>query len=324
MNAVVPMRSRDLTAAQLDIIKRTVAKDCNRDEFDHFIAVAQRLGLDPLRKQICALVFSKSDQDKRNMAIVTQIDGFRVLAARCGDYRPMETPAIIEYDDAAKNADTNPLGIVRAEVRAWKRFGDEWHPVAAEAYWDEFAPLEDEWAFCEIERKRKPTGKKKLSDKSPWRRMARVMIAKCAEAQALRRGWPDDLSGVYAEEELHRAQVIDVASEVVSEYEEQSRLKRIGVGKETLLLQFGDGPLESVIRGAVADRLFSWVREAQTAQDIITFQDRNAAALRTFWAWDPGDALEVKRFIEQRIEALALDQKQARGGDSSGPGGSMD
>lgn len=312
MNQLVPLRgSRDLTAAQLDLIKRTVAKDCDLTEFDHFMAVASRLGLDPLRKQICALVFNKKDASKRSMSIITQIDGFRVIAARQGDYRPMETAPVIEYDDAAKDPATNPLGIVRAEVKVWKRHGAEWHPVTGEAYWDEFVPLEQEWAYDEAAGKRTPSGPKVLTEKSPWRRMGRVMIAKVAEAQALRRGWPDDLSGVYADEELQRAHVIDVASELVSDFQESERLKRVGAKDALLFLFDPSAPLESIDRGDIADRLTRFYeREAKSAQDIIDFRTRNEASLKTFWAWAPGDALEVKRIAEQRIAKLIDAQKQ--------------
>lgn len=312
MNQIATIHAgRTLTGAQLDLIKRTVAKDCDTTEFDHFMAVSQKLGLDPLRKQICAMVFSKNDPKKRNMSIITQIDGFRVIAARQGDYRPMETAPIIEYDEALKNDATNPLGIVRAEVRVWKRVGGDWHPVAGEAYWEEFVPLEQEWAYDEAAGKRQPTGPKVLGNNSPWRRMGRVMIAKVAEAQALRRGWPDDLSGVYADEELQRAHVIDVASEIVADFQEQERVRRIG-GSDGLMFVFeAGGALVQVPRGEIADRLTRFYeREASSAQDIIDFRTRNEASLKTFWAWAPGDALEVKKIAEQRIAALVGSRKQ--------------
>lgn len=325
MNAITHMRSEGaLTPRQLDLIRRTVAKDCDNTEFDHFMAVAGRLGLDPLRKQICAMVFNKNNAEKRNMSIITQIDGFRVIAARQGDYRPMETAPIIEYDEAAKCERTNPLGIVRAEVRAWKRHGSEWFPVVGEAYWEEYVPLEQEWAYDPEAGKRQPTGPKVLSDKSPWRRMARVMIAKVAEAQALRRGWPDDLSGVYADEEMQRAVIIDAASEVVAEYQERERLERIG-GKDTLLFMFDptEGVLESVPRGEVADRLARFYeREAKSAQDVINFRQRNEASLKTFWAWAPGDALEMKKLAERQIAALIDAKKSAGAGGADEDAGS--
>ena len=60
---------------QLDLIRRTIAQDCSRAEFDLFIETAQRYGLDPFRRQIMPLVFSKDRPDKRRMVIIVGIDG---------------------------------------------------------------------------------------------------------------------------------------------------------------------------------------------------------------------------------------------------------
>lgn len=305
MNQVVPINGGGaFTPAQLSLIQRTVAKDCDATEFDHYMAVARALKLDPLRKQICAMVFNKNKPDKRSMSIIVQIDGFRLIAARAGDYRPMETAPIIETDEGAKDENTNPLGIVRAEVRVWKRHGAEWFPVTGEAYWSEFAPIEREWVECE-DGKRRPVGKASLPDVSPWRRMPRVMIAKVAEAQALRRGWPDDLSGVYADEEMHQAQVIDVASEAVETYRAEQRMIAVG-GKDAVTFQFGaDAALERVPLGQLADRVIAFARACRTTDELAQFQRVNRAALQEFWARAPSDALGAKKEMEARAASLA-------------------
>lgn len=318
MNQVAHIRTAgSLTDAQIALVKRTVAKDCNPDEFNLFMAAASRAGLDPLRKQISAIVFSKGNADKRQLAIITTIDGLRVIAARQGDYRPMETPPVIEYSEDAKDPATNPLGIVSCEVRCWKKYGSEWHPVAGVAYWDEFVPLEQEWAYDPEQGKRAPSGNKVLKDGSPWRRMPRVMIAKVAEAQALRRGWPDDMAGLYGEEEMQRAQVIDVASEVVEEYEERQRIERVNPKEAALFVFEAGGVLERVDRGHIADRLMAHYRKLDDPQALIDFRDRNAESLKTFWAWSPGDALAVKKFAEQRLAELIEAKKDKRADDAA-------
>src|SRR5215831_13821194 len=71
MRTVEPLRPRDYSPQQLDLIRRTVAKDCDRDEFDLFMEVCRRVGLDPFRKQIYAVVYNKDKPDKRKMSIVT-------------------------------------------------------------------------------------------------------------------------------------------------------------------------------------------------------------------------------------------------------------
>lgn len=316
MNQIAPIRQGALTGPQLDLIKRTVAKDTSPAEFDHFMHTASHLGLDPLRKQILCVVFNKNKPDKRNMTIIVPQDGLRVIAARQRDYGPARDEPEIEYDPALKS-DVNPHGIVRAKVTLWKLYADGWQPVVGVSYWDEFAAIDEEIEWRENENgKRYPhkTGKMTLADN--WKRMGRVMIAKCATCQALRAGWPDDFSSVYGEEEMQRAIIIDAASEVVAEHQEQQRLARVGSGDGLLFVFESGGNLVQVERGKVADRLTSFYeREAKTAQDIIDFRTRNEASLKTFWAWAPNDALEVKKIAERRLGELL---KAAKAGESGG------
>lgn len=310
MNAIVPLRSGALSAPQIDLIKRTVAKDTNQAEFDHFMHTASHLGLDPLRKQILCIVFNKNDDKKRSMTIIVPQDGLRVIAARHGDYGPARDEPEIDYDEALKS-ELNPHGIVRAKVTLWKRYADGWHPVVGVAYWEEFAAIDEEIEWRENENgKRYPhkTGNAKLADN--WRRMGRVMIAKCATCQALRAGWPDDFAGVYGEEEMQRAVIIDAASEIVADYQEQQRMERIGQGEGALFVFEAGGALVHVERGHIADRLTAFYeREAKTAQEIIDFRQRNEASLKTFWAWAPNDALEVKKIQERRLAELIAAHK---------------
>lgn len=294
MSAVTTLR-RDLTPAQLDLVRKTYARDCTNEEFDLFIAQAQRAGLDPFRKQITAVVHNKKNPEKRQLTVITTIDGFRVIAARHGDYRPMDTAPVIEADEKAKDA-TNPLGLVRAEVRVWKRFGGEWHPIIGEAWWTEFAPLKDEWSDGQR------TGRKTLND--TWQKMPRLMLAKCAEAQALRRGWPEDIGGLYTEEEMERTIIEGTATEIVAHHAEEQRQKRIG-GSEAVMFCVEIGqPLERVARGQIADFVHAYLRNADSAGQVEWFMKANAEPLKQFWAWEPGDALEVKRFAEMRIKAF--------------------
>lgn len=333
MNQVATLRSGALTGPQLSLIRRTVAKDCNNDEFDHFMAVARELQLDPLRKQICALVFSKNDDTKRNMAIIVQIDGLRAIANRCGDYRAADKAPLIEYDAALKGPD-NPLGIVRCEVTLWRFAHGAWHAQVGEAHWDEFAPVTDiaEGGYRWVEtgefyqdsgkpkKRKEPVGDivRGIDPKSNWAKMGRIMIAKCAEAQALRKGWPEQFAGVYAEEEMHRAEVIDVAaSEVLADHEEAERLRRVGAGDSLIFVFDPMIGVESVARGAIADRLTRFYeREAPSAQAILDFRQRNEASLKTFWAWAQSDALDVKRIQERRLAEL-IAQKADPAGDTA-------
>jgi phage recombination protein Bet len=161
----------------LDLLKRTVAAGTSNDEFDLFCRVAQRAGLDPFARQIYAVMRSG------RMTIQTGIDGYRLIADRTGKYAGNDDP---RFDEGA---DGRP---VKATVTVWKLVGGERVPFTASARWDEYFPGEKQGTM--------------------WQKMPHTMLAKCAEALALRKAFPADLSGIYTAEELDQADTIPVES----------------------------------------------------------------------------------------------------------------
>jgi phage recombination protein Bet len=296
----------DLTPRQIALVQNTVAKDCNADEFNLFMEAARSYRLDPFRKQILPLVFGKNarDQSKRRMSIVVSRDGLRVVAQRCGNYRPASEKAEWDTDDALIG-DTNPKGLIRCTVYLWQQDNrGDWFKVKGEAEWDEFAPITDEWTEGEDGRRR-PSGRKVLDSSGNWAKMPKIMLEKCAEAQALRAGWPDQFSGIYAEEELDRAKIIDAtASEIVDAEREEQRLRAIGAA-DSITMTWGDGwALENVKLGEFADRVADFV--AQEPPEIVErWAAANRVGLQQFWAKHPGDGLEIKRLIEAKTAKTA-------------------
>lgn len=301
MSNVATLPTSALSGQQIQLIRRTIANDCNDAEFDLFMAAARSAGLDPFRKQISPLVFNKNKPDKRRMSIITTIDGLRVIAARSGRYRPDEDEPELTYDEAEKGP-TNPLGLVKAKVRIY--IDDK--PVTGVAYWSEFAPISDEWGEDEATGRRRPTGRKVLDTQGNWGRMPRVMLSKCAEAQALRKAFPEDLSGLYEGAELDQAKVVEVLpSEVVATEEQSQRLARIGGANGILFQLFPNAPLESIPLGQIFDRCAETVSDFTTRDQMRWFESANKAPLQEFWARSPGDALELKKLIERK--GLELD-----------------
>ena len=311
-----------LTSRQLALVKTTIAKDCNAEEFNLFTEVARGKGLDPFLGQIIPMIFSKADAAKRKMTIIITRDGQRVIAQRCGDYRPASKPPTYETDDALKGV-TNPKGIVSATVYLWKqdqKSGD-WYEVAGQAEWDEFAPItkgSDDFEWVDTgetwpdtgkpKMKKKPIGevREKLDTSGNWAKQPKLMIAKCAEMQALRAGWPAQFSGLYDEAEMSKAVVSDRdASEIVeAEYEEQ-RMARIGVAAGDIFVTWGDGwATENVPLGQFFDRAAEYVRDNEPAL-VQRWNDANRIGLQQFWAKAPGDALELKKLIEAKTAKVA-------------------
>lgn len=308
----------DMTPRQVALVKQTVAKDCNDEEFNLFFEVAKAKGLDIFTGQIIPMVFSKTDPKKRKLTIIVSRDGQRVIAQRCGDYRPASKPPQYEIDKDLVSP-TNPQGIACATVYLWKQDPktSDWYEVAGQAFWEEFAPIKERpehgWEYIETgevwedskkpKKERVPKGEmiQSLDDSGNWCRMPRLMIAKCAEMQALRAGWPDQFTGLYDEAEMDRAKVIDLtASEIVQHEREERRLQTIG-GKDTITLTWGDGwALENVPVNQFADRAFEFI-EKETPEVVQRWVDANREPLRLFWAKQPGDAREVKSAYEKKI-----------------------
>lgn len=319
----------------LALVRRTTCKDCTDDEFSEFIAVCRDLNLSPLRRQIYCFVFSKNDADKRNMSLVVGIDGARSIAARSGNYQPDDAKPEWVTEEKLVNPLTNPNGIESCTVGVYHRptKNDPFRRITHTVFWDEFAPIVAkgdpdayEWvgtgkfhpeghkrAGQEINRRQLKAGasanivSRLDPDKAQWSRQGRNMIAKCAEMGALRKGWPEDLSRVVAEEETHRSSVVDLGAdeyanltpaEMAAQGDADARLARLG--GPALFATFDDqGTLDRVEIGKFADRVLAHT-EKMPADQVKAFVDRNREAMREFWAHNATDALELKKVLEKR------------------------
>jgi len=159
---------------QVALIKNYLCKGINDDELKLFQAVCKKTGLDPFMKQIYAV--KRKDQ----MTIQTSIDGYRLIAERTGRYCPGRE-STYQYEDGK---------VVCATSYVKKQTIDgTWHEVAASAYYSEYAP--------------EPYSNGKMNPF--WESKPHVMLAKCAESLALRKAFPNELSGLYSDEEMHQA-----------------------------------------------------------------------------------------------------------------------
>lgn len=295
----------DYTGQQLKII-RANNPDLEPAEFDSLVEIARATGLSLFRRQLSAIVFGKNakDKSKRRVAFVIGIDGYRAMADRTGTYCPSSQKPDWE---TCKPDKLNPAGLVSCTYYVKKFAHGQWHEYSATAHWSEFAPAEQEWGPDETGQRR-PTGEKKLADN--WAKMPRVMLSKIAESQALRRGWPDTLAGIYTEEEVEREKTIDLtATEIVNQVETEERQRKIG-GAHSLTIDWLDGSkLALVPEGKFADKVLEWVKvKDRSSLEIKTFRDRNQHAFRQFWAAHEGDALGLKTELEDLTAKLAAEE----------------
>ncbi len=182
---------------QLDILKNSICKGVSNEEFEVFLMACVKTQLDPFMRQIYAVKRKAKKPDGtwgETMTIQTGIDGYRLIAERTERYAPGPEPTYC-YDN------TGCLMSATAFIKKQTKDGT-WHTVSASAYIDEYCQT-----FTD-----KSTGEKKAT--GMWGNMPRTMLAKCAEAQALRKAFPAEMSGVYTKEEMQQADPIDVTPKI--------------------------------------------------------------------------------------------------------------
>lgn len=168
---------------QIRLVKEQIADGLTDGELHLFLEICTRRNLDPFARQIYAIrrrVKQGGDYVYR-MTIQTSIDGFRVIAQRSQQYNGQQT---IWYDDKGTKHEVwlSEHPPAAAKVRVWRK-GIE-HPFEGIARFSEYRQIEG----------------------SMWQKMPAGQIAKCAEALALRKAFPEDLSGLYTDDEMGQAE----------------------------------------------------------------------------------------------------------------------
>jgi len=172
--------------SKMQILGDVIAPGLNRAQLDVFAVACNRTRLDPFAKQIYAISRWDSDLGRNKLTIQTGIDGFRIIAERTGKYggrMPFEWCGAdgIWVDVWLKK---EPPAAARARV-----IRKDWpEPLVAIARYSAYAQL-----------------KKDGNPTHMWKRMDAEQLAKCAEALGLRTAFPQELSGLYTDDEMDQA-----------------------------------------------------------------------------------------------------------------------
>ena len=167
---------------QLAALKQLGLDKATPGDLAVYLHYCQRTNMDPFARQIYMI------ERKGKQSIQMGIDGFRIIAQRSNEYRGQTPVAWCGEDGVWKDVwlEKSPPKAARVGV---KRQGFD-EPLYAVALWDSYAPYYFD------------TTSKQLELGVMWKTHGPGQIAKCAEALALRKAFPNDLSGIYTDDEL--------------------------------------------------------------------------------------------------------------------------
>lgn len=179
---------------QVELLKATICKGATDNELKLFQMVCQRTGLDPFARQIHAVKRRAKDEDTGQwtevMSFQTGIDGFRLIAERTGLYEGQTAAQWCGEDGQWRDIWTAQTVPFAARVGVYRKGFRE--PIYGIAHYCEY-----------VQEKRDGTPVRM------WAKMACTMLAKCAEAQAMRKAFPQETSGIYEPAEMVQATVAD-------------------------------------------------------------------------------------------------------------------
>lgn len=190
MNDLEKIQSNDLitketlTETDIDVLRKSKFKGFSDAEMNYAKSICHHLQLNPLLNQLHFVkrrMKNEFDQYIEIVSLQIGIDGFRLLANRAGGYAGSDD-TVFEYEEN----DTAKKIPKKASVTIYRIVQGIRCSFTASARWSEYLPNE--------------------KNRMMWNKMPHTMLGKCAEALALRKGFPAELSALRSEEEMDQAE----------------------------------------------------------------------------------------------------------------------
>lgn len=266
-----------------------------------FFHVCQRTGLDPFARQIHMIGRQVSELGPdgnwtkvTKQTIQTGIDGFRLIGRRAADQRhhkvSVSAPEWCHEDGSWRQAWRKVWGFPVAARITITREGE---PFTAVAMFDE---------YVQTKRNGEPN--------SMWAGRPAGQLAKCAEALAWRMAFPQDLSGIYADDEMGQADSHPAPARVTQE-PPPDRLAQLTADPtpdpEPVEGEVVESPLLDT-RGPLARAMFAAFRDAgldDKADRLLYISDLLGRKVTTSSEMTDGEAMRV-------LDALRLDTPEVR------------
>lgn len=176
------------------LVKQTVLKPSKREATAAELALlaeqAVRTGLDPMARQIYGIYRYDSRAGGEVMTLQVGIDGLRTIAERTGVYLGQSGPYWCGEDGQWSEVWFSKDPPRAAKVIVRKVIAGNVAETPAVAHYDEYVPRKRDGSVMGL-----------------WGDKPALMLAKCAEALALRKAFPQDMSGLYTDDEMARADV---------------------------------------------------------------------------------------------------------------------
>ncbi len=179
-----------LGAERVEALKRTYFKNLDDGEMAVALAVTERTGLSPEARQIFFIKRWDAQAKREVMQPQISIDGFRLIAERTGNYMGQLGPWWCGDDGVWVDVWLSKAPPAAAKIAVLHRQFRE--PLTAVARFDSYAQRTKDGTLARM-----------------WAAMPDLMIAKCVEGLALRRAFPQELSGLYTDTEMMQAVEVD-------------------------------------------------------------------------------------------------------------------
>ena len=166
-----------------ELIRQQLCPTATDAELQLFAITCDRTRLDPFARQIYLTKYKSRKTGKTNTSIIAGIDGFRIIAERSDSYSGQDPPQWCDADGQWIDVWIAPGNPFAAKARVLRHRPWGMASFTAIAHWSEYN-----------------------ADTPMWRKMPASQLAKCAEALALRKAFPNDLSGLYTADEMNQAE----------------------------------------------------------------------------------------------------------------------